>query len=571
MLSLDVIDAATLAQQGPLTLVSWWKPILLFPPILGWAWFVGRVLDKHAARFSLPRKQWNLVHLSVATIAVLVTFILPVPGIAGVFAALSLLVVVLAADIFIFVQLHNKDERTQEGHELKLDFSSIAEAKAKKAEAKQAGFVQLQIVGPGKQKLAVPDKETPEYEIRAKAEEQFIPAAEGRARLFEFAPIDKDSNYAITMTIDGVKQPIEKMAGAQAIKLIDFWKAAAGMDVADRRRKQEKTISIGRGEVWNKPVRVSTIGGKAGPKLSLLIEPAKQVQRKIEDMGFLDSQLEALHQIRDEQGGLVLVAAGPSQGLTTSLYGVTSLHDPYTTIVQTVETDIQCGLEGANQNPFDPQGDGEYSTLVRSILRRDPDFVTVADLPDKDTALEVVRADLKRTRVYIGLRAESAMQAIQGFVKLHGDAKSVADVLRGVTAQKLCRQLCQNCRVAYQPKPEMLQKLGLPADKVKQLYKKGGQVLIKNKPEPCPVCNGSGYFGQMAMFEVYPIGESEREMVAEQDWNGLRAELRKRQLPSIQQVGLRRAVEGRTSLEEITRVTSTAKKPQQQGGRKAAS
>ncbi|MEO1535828.1 MAG: ATPase, T2SS/T4P/T4SS family, partial [Planctomycetota bacterium] len=516
MLSFDAIDAATLAQQGPLTLVSWWKPLLLLPPIIAWAWFVSRILDKHAARFSLPRKQWNLVHLSVATIAVLAAFLLPVPGIAGVLAAFGLLVVVLAADILIFVQLHNKDERTQEGQELKLDFSSLAEAKAKKAEAKQAGTVQLQIVGPGKQTLAVPEKETTEYEIRAKAEDQFIPAAEGRARLFEFAPIDADSNYAVTMTVDGVKQPIEKMPGAQAIKLIDFWKNAAGMDVSDRRRKQQAMITVGRGDVWSKPVRVSTIGGKAGPRLTLLIEPAKQVQRKVEDMGLLDAQLQALHEIRDSKGGLVLVAAGPSQGLTSSLYGVTSLHDPYTTIVQTVETDIQGALEGANQNPYDPQGDGEYSTLVRSILRRDPDYVTVADLPDKDTALEVVRADLKRTRVYIGLRAESALQAIQGFVKLHGDAKAVGDVLHGVIAQKLCRQLCQNCRVAYQPKPEMLQKLGLPADKVKQLYKKGGQVLIKNKPEPCPVCNGSGYFGQVALFEVYPLGEAEREMIGEQ-------------------------------------------------------
>jgi type II secretory ATPase GspE/PulE/Tfp pilus assembly ATPase PilB-like protein len=479
MLSLAAIDAATLAQQGPLTLVSWWKPILLLLPVIGWAIFVSRVFDKHAARFSLPRKQWNLIHLSVATIAVLAAFLLPVPGIGGILAAFGLLVVVLAADILIFVQMHNKDERTQEGHELKLDFSALAESKAKKAEAKQAGTVKLQIVGPGKQTVKVPDKETPEYEIRAKAEDQFIPAAEGRARLFEFTPIDKDSNYAVTMTIDGVKQPIEKMPGAQAIKLIDFWKAAAGLDVSDRRRRQQAMLTVGRGEVWHKPVRVTTIGGKAGPKLTLLIEPARQVLRAVDDLGLLDSQLEALHQIRDDKGGLVLVAAAPSQGLTTSLYSVTTLHDPYTTIVQTVESDVQGPLEGANQNAFDAQGEGEYSTLVRSILRRDPDFVTVADLPDKDTALEIVRADLKRTRVYLGLRAEGALQAVQGFVKFHGDADAVGSVLHGVTAQKLCRRLCQNCGVAYQPKPEMLQKLGLPADKVKQLFKKGGQVLIR--------------------------------------------------------------------------------------------
>ncbi len=569
MLSLDAIDAATLAQQGPLTLVSWWKPLLLLPPVIAWAWFVSRVFDKHAARFSLPRKQWNLIHLSVATIAVLAAFILPVPGIGGILAALGLLVVVLGADILIFVQMHNKDERTQEGHELKLDLSAIKESREAKAAAKQAGTVQLQVVGPGKQAVAVPDSETPEYEIRAKAEEQFIPAAEGRARLFEFTPIDKDANYAVTMTVDGIKQPIEKMPGAQAIKLIDFWKAAAGLDVSDRRRRQQGMISVGRGEAWHKPVRVTTIGGQAGPRLTLLIEPAKQVQRTVDDLGLLDPQLNALHEIRDDVGGLVLVAAGPAQGLTTSLYSITTLHDPYTTIVQTVEADVQAALEGANQNPFDPQGDGEYSTLVRSILRRDPDFVTVADLPDKDTAQEVVRADLKRTRVYLGLRAEGALQAIQGFVKFHGDADAVASVLRGVVAQKLCRKLCQNCRVAYQPKPEMLQKLGLPADRVKQLFKKGGQVLIKNKPELCPVCGGAGYRDQLALFEVFPIGEAERDMIRDQDWNGLRAEFRKRQLPTIQQVGLRRAVEGLTSLEEITRITSS-KKPAQPAAKPTA-
>src|SRR5690606_40605032 len=68
--------------------------------------------------------------------------------------------------------------------------------------------------------------------------------------------------------------------------------------------------------------------------------------------------------------------------------------------------------------------------------------------------------------------------------------------LHGAVAQKLLRKLCTNCRVPYQPTPEMLKKLGLPEGKVKQLFKKSGQVMIKNKPEICPACRGTGYFGQ---------------------------------------------------------------------------
>ncbi|MEM9165582.1 MAG: ATPase, T2SS/T4P/T4SS family [Planctomycetota bacterium] len=542
-----------------LTLVSLWKPVVLLVPLVAWTWFVSRVFDKHAARFSLPRKQWNVIHLLVGTLAVLGAFILPVPGIGGVFAGLGLMLVVFAADILIFLSIHNKDDRVPEGHELKLDLSSMKEAREAKAAAKQAGTVQLVITSPSKKASPVPDKDTPEYEIRAKSEEVLIAAIGGRARQLDIMPADKEGNYAITMTVDGLRQPVEKLAGQAAVKIIDFWKGCAELDVQDRRRKQQGTLTAAQGEAWAKSIRLDTIGGGAGPRLTMMFEPAKQVTRAFEELGLLTPQVEAFESIKQAKGGLVLIAGSAGQGLTSTLYSVTGQHDPYTTIVQTVETDVQAALEGANQNRYDPRGEGEYSTLVRSILRRDPDFVTVTDLPDVETAREVVGGDLDRTRVYLGLRAENAMQAIQGFVKLHGSAETVARTLRGVMAQKLCRRLCQNCRVPYQPKPELLKKLGLPPDRVKQFYKKGGQVLIKNKPEVCPVCNGGGYFGQIGLFEVYPIEDAERSLIAAQDWNGLRAEMRKRQLPTIQQAGLRRVVEGLTSLEEVTRVTSPAK------------
>ncbi|MEM8757271.1 MAG: ATPase, T2SS/T4P/T4SS family [Planctomycetota bacterium] len=554
----DATHALTLAQA--LVLVSWWKPILLLIPVIAWAWFVSKIFDKHAARFSLPRKQWNLVHLLVATVAVLGAFILPIPGIAGVLAAFGLLVVVLAADILIFLSMHNKDDRVPEGHELRLDLSSIKEAREAKAAAKQAGTVQLKILDAAKNTAPVPDRETPEFEQRVASETLVITAVDARARTLDITPIDKEGNYAITMQVDGVRQPIEKLPGAAAVKHIDFWKTCAGLDVSDRRKKQTGEITVSQGEAWHKPIRLETIGGGVGPKLTMLFEPAKQVTRPLDELGLLPAQTEAFEAIRDEPGGLVLVAAAPANGLTTSIYAMIGQHDPYTKIVQTVETDVQASLEGANQNVYDPTGDGEYSTLVRSILRRDPDFVLVADLPDASTAQEAVGGDLKRSRVYVGLRAENAMHALQGFVKLHGSTKDVGGVVKGVVAQKLCRRLCQNCRVPYQPQPELLKKLGLPADRVKQLYKKGGQVLIKNKPEVCPVCGGSGYFGQIALFEIYPIGDAERDLIAAGDWNGVKAELRKRKLPTIQQSGLRRAVEGLTSLEEVTRVTSPPKK-----------
>jgi type II secretory ATPase GspE/PulE/Tfp pilus assembly ATPase PilB-like protein len=104
----------------------------------------------------------------------------------------------------------------------------------------------------------------------------------------------------------------------------------------------------------------------------------------------------------------------------------------------------------------------------------------------------------------------------------------------------------------------MLKKLGLPADRVKQLYKKGGQVLIKNKPEVCPLCNGSGFSGQEGIFEVFLFGDEERTAIKAGDLNALKMLLKKRNVPTIQQAAIRKAIDGITSVEEITRVTAEA-------------
>ena len=231
--------------------------------------------------------------------------------------------------------------------------------------------------------------------------------------------------------------------------------------------------------------------------------------------------------------------------------------------MQTVEVDIQDSLEGVRQNKFDPgQPDGpEYYALVRSILRRDPNVVAIAEIPDTATAKEIAKADPERTRIYASIPADNSLAAVMGYTNAVGDADAAAKTLRGVIAQKLMRKLCNNCKQAYQPTPDVLKKLGLPADKVKQLFKKGGQVLIKNKPETCPACKGSGYYGAEGVFEVFQFDDACRDRIRAKDFAGLKGELRKRQLPSMQQAALGRAIDGTTSVEEVVRITSDGKEP----------
>jgi len=273
----------------------------------------------------------------------------------------------------------------------------------------------------------------------------------------------------------------------------------------------------------------------------------------VEDLGLLPSQLKDLQQIIDEKEGVVLLAMPADNGRTTTLYALVRAHDAYTSNVQTIESEKQASIEGVRQNVYDAAVDAaEFSTIVRSILRRDPDIVGVAEMPDEDTAKEIARADHPRTRTYFAMRGESALQAIQLYAKGVGDQKQAAESLHGVIAARLARKLCHNCRVAFKPKPEMLKKLGLP-DSTAQLYRKGGQVLVKDKAQTCPVCSGNGFFGQVGVFEIHPIGKDERKLVALNDITGLRAAWRQQKQFSIQQAGIQHVVNGDTSIEEIGR------------------
>ena len=538
-------------------LVSIWKPLLLLLPFVPWAWMVSKVLDKHAARFFLERERWNAIHLSVALAAILMVAFMPLRNEGAFWLAFLGLIAMLALDVVIFAMVTNRDERVPADFRLTLDFSKWQQARAAKAAAKKQGKVELVIKSPDKSVLAPAAVGTPEFDIRVAAEQVVVKAFDARSTETVIGPAGKDNLYVVTHLVDGVRQTGATMPAADAARLLAFWKGAAKMDVADQRRRQQADINVERGETRRK-IRMTSVGSQAGPRLAFLFEPEAQVRRKIEAMGLLEPpQLSTLKGLVDDAQGLVILAGGPDSGRTTTLYSIVKMHDAYTKNVQTVETEIQDSLEGVRQNKWDPQADGaELSTTVRSIIRRDPNVVAVAEVPDTATAKEIVRAEIDRTRTYAGIKADGAMQAIQAWLKLVGDNEAAVKPLKGVVAQKIVRKLCTNCRVAYQPSADMAKKLGLPADKIKQLFKKGGQVLIKNKPEVCPVCSGIGYVGQEGAFEVYPVGDAERGMIRSGDFAALRNEWRKKGLPSIQQAALRKALDGVTSVEEVMRVTA---------------
>jgi type II secretory ATPase GspE/PulE/Tfp pilus assembly ATPase PilB-like protein len=540
-------------------LASWWKAIIFVAMFAGWGWFVSTVADKHAARFYLPREKWNTVYMVTALLAVGVIVVNPLTGIVAFLVALPVVALLLAVPPFVYVQMANKDERVPEEHRLTMNMAKWVEQRKTSKEAKKAARVQLAIVKPDGLTMEAPEDGSAEMIVRAAAEQLYVDGVAHRAHKIELLPAG-DKGYAVAHTIDGLRSVVgEPMAPQDAMRVIAFWQTASGLEAGERRRQVgEPDVSKG-GERHH--LRVITSGGQQGLKLTLVVDPAKAVRRKVDNLGLLPQQRELLKKLVDDGTGVVLLAAPKGMGRTTLLYTVLKMHDAYTSNIQTVELEQADTLEGIRQNVWSPTGGGpDHATLLRSILRRDPSVVGVAEVIDEATAQEAAKGDIQHARVYLSIPADSALQAVEMFRRALHDNALAAKALRGVMAGKLVRALAQSSREAYVPSPDMLKKLGLSPEKVKTLYRHRTHIEVNKKMVPCPESGGTGFVGQIGVFELYNIGAEEKAAIAQGDMNALATAFRKQGVPSIQQAAIVRAVEGATSVDEVIRVTVGAPK-----------
>jgi general secretion pathway protein E len=308
-----------------------------------------------------------------------------------------------------------------------------------------------------------------------------------------------------------------------------------------------------------------TAGSSKGQELRLIFDRARQLNKPIDGLGLLPGQLEALRPFEEleDRHGVVLFGAPPGNGLTTTGYSLIGRHDAYTSNIKTLEHEILTELDGVDQLQWDPDNpDVDYATNLQSILRRDPDVVLISDQIDKETARTAAEPGPKGPLLYVPQRAGSVTEQFQQWAKIVGDVKLAMHGLRAVINQRLVRTVCPNCRQAFQPSSEQLQKLGLPQDKVGQLFQASGKIQVKNKIETCPVCGGAGYFGQTGVFQTMIVGDDTRRLVLAGDLKAAMAEARRNKMIYLQEAALRKVVDGETTIEEVVRVMApAARKP----------
>ena len=374
----------------------------------------------------------------------------------------------------------------------------------------------------------------------------------------------KTDGVTAAITVDGLRSKVDAATSEITMAMIDFLKDLCGLDVKERRKRQSGSCWVVDQETLI-PLALSIAGSSTGQQMRIDFDRAKSMGRTLDQVGFLPAQDKAIKDLADpmSRGGVVLVSAPVGQGLTSTCLALITGHDPFTAAVKTLEKNLAHRLDGVDHQVWNPaQGSVDYVSQLQSIIRRGPDVIYADDLSEAGVGKLIAAPNNSEIRFYVALPVDGVAAAITEWFKAVGDVKLAATPLRMVVAQKLCRKLCSACRVPYQPSAEQAKKLGISASKPVEIFKSSGKVQTKNKIIDCPMCNGTGFLGQIIISEVFIVDDEARGFLAKGDLKSAYNSSRmKHKLPGLQESALLRVRDGTTSIEEVIRVLSPAAKP----------
>ncbi|MCA9296522.1 MAG: Flp pilus assembly complex ATPase component TadA [Phycisphaerales bacterium] len=537
-----------LAEAVTPTYIAWWKALLGYAPFIAWAWLISTKLDKDAKYFHLDFKKWGTLHLCAGALALVALLAIPIFWIGW-----PVSMMILIGPVLAYWKMRN--EAVPESQRFQLGGGADAEVRREaRKQAKAARDAALVFTASNNVDRPVPEKDDIAYTTHILAEDVVGPAVEGRATKLELRLTPK--GCAVAQTVDGIRYKRDTIAADAGARLFAYVMDIAGMNVDDRRRRQAGKCEVA-GPAGRRQLTITVNGSSSGQEMRIDIDRANQLDRPFDGLGLLPQQMERLQatQSGEDRSGVFLIGAPSGHGGTTTAYSLISRHDAYLSNIKTLEVDVMRRVEGVDHVEWDASDPNvDYATALQSILRRDPDVVLAMDVRDSETAKIIADGGLKGPLVYVPIAKGSITDSIREWARLVGDVKKATSCLRAVSNQRLLRKLCPNCRTPYSPTPEQLKALNLPAGKVQQLYAESGKVQVKNKIEGCSVCNGTGFLGQTAVFEVFEVDDEARRMLNAGDLKAALAHARRNKMIYLKDAAIAKVISGETSINELIRV-----------------
>jgi type II secretion system protein E len=363
--------------------------------------------------------------------------------------------------------------------------------------------------------------------------------------------IEPQSNgLVIRYRIDGLlhPQPIPPEIVRFQAAIISRLKIMSRLNIAEKRLPQDGRIKL-RVKGREIDVRVSVIPMIHGEGIVMRILDKGSMEFKLQKLGMDEKLYKTFKQLIDLPHGIVLVTGPTGSGKTTTLYSALMEIKNDDTKIITTEDPVEYQLDGVNQIQVHAKIGFTFAASLRAILRHDPDIVLVGEIRDFETAENAIQASLTGHLVFSTLHTNDAAGAYTRMVDMGVEPFLVASTVEGVMAQRLVRRLCPNCKEAYTPEPDEVP-TDFPMDRLEAA---GGKLY---RSVGCRLCRNVGFQGRMGIYELLVTTDRVRQLAHERasTWDMTRAAVEEGMI-SLRQDGWVKVAEGRTTIEEIARVT----------------
>ena len=428
-------------------------------------------------------------------------------------------------------------------------------SKEKKLEALKS----FTFITANKNEVPVPEPRTPDFFGYKTAYEILSDAIWRRASNIVFTPTAQD--YQVAYNVDGASLKQPSIARDQMQYFIRFVKGLADLDTKEKRKPQKGKFKI-RKKKDDIPWEVMTAGSTAGEQVRLKPITQEGIAR-LTDIGLMPEQEALLSQFSGIKQGVFIISGPRKNGITTTLYALLRNHDAFINSINTLERQPAAQMPNITQNIFNltDTGTTTFAKKLQTVVRMGPDIIGISDCEDAETAQVACAAARDGKLVYITIKADSVIQALGKWLKYVGNKNVVADTLLGISNQRLIRILCDECKQAYAPDKELFKKFNITADKTKVLYRTGKVQYDKHgKPSTCEHCQGTGYFGRTAVFEIITMNDDLRKVIKQsKSLPEIGTQFRRAKMLYLQEQALRKVITGKVAINEMIRVLSTSK------------
>ncbi|MCH7332761.1 type IV-A pilus assembly ATPase PilB [Acinetobacter modestus] len=363
-----------------------------------------------------------------------------------------------------------------------------------------------------------------------------------------FEPYEK--MYRVRYRVDGVLRQIATPPLQMANRLASRLKVMSQMDISEKRMPQDGRIKLKLSKTKAIDFRVNSLPTLFGEKLVLRILDPSSAMLGIEALGYEDDQKALFMEALEKPQGMLLITGPTGSGKTVSLYTGLNILNTEDTNISTAEDPVEINLEGINQVNVNPKTGLTFSAALKAFLRQDPDVIMVGEIRDLETAEIAIKAAQTGHMVMSTLHTNSAPETLTRLRNMGVPSFNIATSVNLVIAQRLARRLCSQCKIPLNVPKQSLIELGFTEQ---DLANPDLQIF---QPIGCSECR-EGYKGRVGIYEVMKVTPAISKIIME-DGNALQIAAASEQagFNNLRRSGLKKVMQGITSLQEINRVTS---------------